>query len=167
MHPDTLSKITRQLNMGGQGQTVKCWVVCLTCHSLFIVLRIYAYVAYALKSPEERFFYAFLKGWFWRKDLNEQDGEVKQLILALDGVTQWVGWASARKAKGHQFGFQSGHMPGLQAGSPTGDVWEAVMDVHLAHECFFPSLCPSLCPSLPLSLKINNFFKTSFYSSDS
>ena len=57
-----------------------------------------------------------------------------------------VDWALACKPKGCQLDSQSGHMPGLQARSPVGGVWEAT-----THWCF----SPSLPPSLPLSLKIN------------
>ena len=56
-----------------------------------------------------------------------------------------VDWAPAREQKGHWFDSQSGHVPGLQAGSLVGGVWEAT------DRCF----SPSLPPSLPLSLKIN------------
>ena len=46
-------------------------------------------------------------------------------------------------------------MPGLQAGSPVGDVREAT------NCCFSYALCfsPSLSPSFPLSLKINKILK--------
>ena len=47
---------------------------------------------------------------------------------------------------------QSGHVPGLQARSPVGSVWEAT-----THWCFSPSLSPSL--SLSKKYKYNKIFK--------
>ena len=59
-----------------------------------------------------------------------------------------VDWAPVCKWKGHQLGSPSGHMPGLQTGSPVRDIRESTHDVSLA--LFLP---------LPLSLKINKILK--------
>ena len=59
-----------------------------------------------------------------------------------------VDWVPACKPKGHQFDSQSGHMPGLLARSPAGDMWE-VTDWSMSHTLMFLSLSFSL-PS-PLS----------------
>ena len=61
-----------------------------------------------------------------------------------------VDWVQACAPKGCQHDSQSRHMPGLQARSPVGSMWEAT-----THWCFFPSF--SL--SLPLYLKINKILK--------
>ena len=69
-------------------------------------------------------------------------------------ILPWLVWLSGLSTgyepKGHQFNSQSGHMPGLQARSPVGAMWDVT-----THWCF----SPSLSPSLPLSLKINKTFK--------
>ena len=59
-------------------------------------------------------------------------------------------WVLPCEPRGCWFHSQLGHMPGLQARSPVGGIWEAT-----THWCFSPSLSPSLL----LSLKINNFLK--------
>ena len=43
--------------------------------------------------------------------------------MALAGVAQWI--ECGPQTKGLQFNSQSGHMPGLQARSPAGGMWEA------------------------------------------
>ncbi|KAF6104108.1 hypothetical protein HJG60_011155 [Phyllostomus discolor] len=66
-----------------------------------------------------------------------------------------VGGASSYKLQGRRLDSQLGHVPGLQAGSLVGGVWEAT-DL-----CF----SPWLSPSSPLSLKIrksNLFLKKDF-----
>ena len=50
-----------------------------------------------------------------------------------------VDWARC-KPKGHWFNSRSGHMPGLQARSPVGGMWEAT-----THWCFSPSRPPFPC----------------------
>ena len=57
-----------------------------------------------------------------------------------------VDWGLAYEPKDRWFDSQSGHVPGLQARSPVGGVWETTTPW-----CFS---C-SLSPSLPLSLKIS------------
>ena len=71
---------------------------------------------------------------------------ITQKIYPCPGWCGSVDWVPACKARALWFDSQSGHMPGLQARPPVGDMWEAT-----THWCFFPSLSPSL----PLSLKIN------------
>ena len=63
-----------------------------------------------------------------------------------------VDWVLAYDSKGHWFDSQSGHMPGLQARFPVGDVWEAT------NQCFSRTsmyINVSLSPFFP-PLKINN-----------
>ena len=55
-------------------------------------------------------------------------------------------WVLAWEPKGLRFDSRSGHMPGLQARSPVGDVWEATTHWRFS---------PSLSPFLPLSKKPN------------
>ena len=62
-----------------------------------------------------------------------------------------VDWLLACEPKSHQFGSQSGPMPGLQARSSLGAVWETTKHSTLTHQCF----SSFLSPFLPLSLKIN------------
>ena len=51
----------------------------------------------------------------WKGVENDRGTTLK---IALAGVAQWIEcWPVA---KGHRFDSQSGHMPGLQAGSPVG-----------------------------------------------
>ena len=60
----------------------------------------------------------------------------------------WCGsmdWVPACTPKGHWLDSLPRHMPGLQARSPVGGMWEAT-----THWCF----SPCLSPSLPLCLKI-------------
>ena len=74
---------------------------------------------------------------------------MKRICLKTKSSPGWCGsvdWVLDWETKGHWFNSQSGHMPGLQARSPVGGVWEAT-----TYWCFSPSLSPSLL----LSLKIN------------
>ena len=86
-------------------------------------------------------------------------GRLYCIICSCGGLHSWsplkkkspgwcgsVDWVLACESKGHWFYSQAGHMPGLQARSPVGGVWEAT-----THWCF----SPSLSSSLPFSLKIN------------
>ena len=53
----------------------------------------------------------------------------------------WCGsaeWASSCKPKGHQFDSQSEYLPGVQARSQVGGMWEET------NQSFFPSFSPSL-----------------------
>ena len=68
----------------------------------------------------------------------------ERLREALAGVAQWIE-CQAFEPESRQFDSQSGHTPGLQAGSPVGGVGEATT-------LLFLSLSPSLPP---LCLKIN------------
>ena len=85
------------------------------------------------------------------------------------GWCRLVDWAPACEPEGRQFDSQPGHMPGLRARSPVGDMWGAT-----THWCFSPSLSPSLSRSInkqtnkqnlkkerercsDRSLKLNNF----------
>ena len=69
---------------------------------------------------------------------------IKKDLLIKISSSGWYGsvdWAPACKPKGHQFNFQSAHMPGLQARFPVQGRREAT-----THWCFSPSL--SLFPSV-------------------
>ena len=75
--------------------------------------------------------------------------------IALAGVTQWieqwpVNW------KGCQFESQSGHMPGLKARSPGGDMWETTNQC-ISRTSVFLSL--SLPSPLSKNKSIKYFFK--------
>ena len=50
---------------------------------------------------------------------------IKKQLMSGPGWCGSVDWVLARDPKGLQFNSQSGHMPGLQARSPVGGVWEA------------------------------------------
>ena len=93
----------------------------------------------------------------------------KYIVLKKYYGPGWCGsadWAPDCEPKGPWFDSQSGHMPGLQAGSPVRGTQGTA-----THWCF----SPFLSPSLPLSLKkkINkiffknflqqNFFKKKYY----
>ena len=89
------------------------------------------------------------------------DGKKTQLILnytflriKLQISPGWCGsvdWAPAYESKGPQFGFQSGHMPGLQARSPEAG------HARGNHTLMFLSLSPSLPFSLKQTNKQTNF----------
>ena len=68
---------------------------------------------------------------------------VKMTELAVAGM--------ACDPKDHWFNSQLGHMPGFQAGSPVGGMWEATNGC-FSNKWMFLYL---FSPSLPLSLKIN------------
>ena len=74
------------------------------------------------RSMEENNFFSYLK-----------------IGLMSPGWCGSVDWASACGPKGPWLDSQSGHMPGLQARSLVGGMWEAA-----THWCFSPSLSPLL-----------------------
>ena len=82
------------------------------------------------------------------------DFSFTSMFLALANVAQWVelrpeNWDC-------QFDSHSGHVPGLWARSPVGDVWETTDWWSMfSHTPIFPFLSPSFPPFL----KINIFLK--------
>ena len=87
------------------------------------------------------------------KKVKQKMAEVLKGIKIAKFSPDWCGsvdWVPAYQPQGYWFDSQSGHMPGLQVGSPSGGMWKATS------WCFSPSLSPSL--SLSLKNKINKFF---------
>ena len=54
--------------------------------------------------------------------ISSQLKKKKKLKAALAGVAQWIECPLVNQKGHHQFNSQSGHMPGLQARSPTGGI---------------------------------------------
>ena len=85
----------------------------------------------------------------------------RMFILEVQKIQQqpcWcgsVGWVLYRKIKGHQFGSQSGHTPGVQAKPPLGSTQEETISVPLP-----------LSPFLSLSLKKKKKQKNNNYIQD-
>ena len=73
---------------------------------------------------------------------------IKKEEIALAGVAQWIEHGPVNQRVAGLIP-SLGHIPGLQARLPVGDMWEAT-----THWC----VSPSLSPSLPVSLKINKIF---------
>ena len=120
----------RGLFAGGQN-ILSSWVkLCTTVALLWNTIS-----KYWLHSSRRTKLYIFSEG-------TKNNFKVEIYIYIFLKSPDWCGsvdWVSACEAKGHWFNSQSEHMPGLQARSPVGGLWEETT-------CW----CFSLFPYLPL-----------------